>query len=256
MRRRDERSSVSDEPSGHVSPGRVGQGSHRETRLEFVQRIADAYGLVLALVLTTFVLTVTLPSTGWMGRVVALSFAGLTGVIGLTSSDVRFDRVRLAVAAAVAATAAAVVAKLVTSDALLAAAFVIDSVLLLIAAATILRRVVGAPKVDFRTILGAISVFTLLGVLFGYVFLALGSLDNGEVFAGVHNARAQDYLFFSYTTLTTTGYGNLVPAGQLGQILAVFEMLTGQFFLVTLVAGLVSLWRLGARARPDDAPRT
>jgi len=42
-----------------------------------------------------------------------------------------------------------------------------------------------------------------------------------------------------------------VPAGDIGQILAVFEMLTGQFFLVTLVAGLVSLWRPGAKAQEE-----
>ena len=63
------------------------------------------------------------------------------------------------------------------------------------------------------------------------------------MFAGGAHAAPRDYMFFSYTTLTTTGYGNLVPAGDIGQILAVFEMLIGQIFLVTLVARLVSLWR-------------
>ncbi|MGZ4275845.1 MAG: ion channel [Solirubrobacteraceae bacterium] len=243
--------------SGSAHPGRFGRAPNDETALEFVERIADAYGLVLALILTTFVVTVTLPPEGWGGRVAAAAVAGLTAVIALTSSDVRLDRVRLAVGVAVAATVAAVVAKLVSSEALLGAAFVVDALLLLIAAATILRRVIAAAEVEFRTILGAISVFTLLGLLFGYLYLALGRLESGDVFAGVPHARAQDYLFFSYTTLTTTGYGNLVPAGKIGQILAVFEMLTGQFFLVTLVAGLVSLWRPGIRAhegtRRDDA---
>ena len=56
-------------------------------------------------------------------------------------------------------------------------------------------------------------------------------------------------------TLTTTGYGNLVPAGTIGQILAMFEMLTGQAFMVTLVAGLVSPWRPGARAAERAALR-
>ena len=139
-------------------------------------------------------------------------------------------------------------ARPLSSDALLGVAFVVDSLLLAVAAVTILRRVVLAAQVDFRTILGAISVFTLLGLLFGFLFLALGRLVAGDVFAGVAHAQARDYLFFSYTTLTTTGYGNLVPAGNIGQILSVFEMLTGQIFLVTLVAGLVSLWRPGARA--------
>ncbi len=190
----------------------------------------------------------TLPPEGWVGRVAAVAIAALTAIIALTSSDVRLGRVRLAAWAGVAAVIATALARAVSSDALLGAAFVVDSLLLAVAAVTILGRVIRSATVDFRTILGAISVFTLLGLLFGFLFLALGRLASGDVFAGVSNAQARDYLFFSYTTLTTTGYGNLVPVGDIGQILAVFEMLTGQIFLVTLVAGLVSLWRPGARA--------
>ena len=52
-------------------------------------------------------------------------------------------------------------------------------------------------------------------------------------------------LFFSFTTLTTTGYGNLVPAGNPGQTFAVLEMLIGQLFLVTAVAKVVSAWQPG-----------
>ena len=216
--------------------------------LEFLERIGDAYGLVLILILTTFVVTMTLPPEGWGGRVVAVAVAGLTAIIALTSSDVRLERVRLAVGAALAAVIASALAKAFSSDALLGVAFAVDSLLLAVAAVTILRRVVLSAVVDFRTILGAISVFTSLGLLFGFLFLALGRLVAGDVFTGVTHPQARDYLFFSYTTLTTTGYGNLVPAGNIGQILSVFEMLTGQVFLVTLVAGLVSLWRPGARA--------
>ena len=188
----------------------------------------------------------TLPPQGWVGRVAAVAIAGLTAIIALTSSDVPLGRVRFAAGAALAAVIATVLAT--SSDGLLGVAFVVDSLLLAIAAVTILRRVVSSAMVDFRTILGAISVFTLLGLLFGFLFLALGRLVAGDVFVGVSHAQAREYLFFSYTTLTTTGYGNLVPAGDIGQILSVFEMLTGQIFLVTLVAGLVSLWRPGARA--------
>ena len=224
------------------------RGPSQETRLQFVQRIGDAYGLVLVLILTTFVVTMTLPPQGWVGRVAAVAIAGLTAIIALTSSDVPLVRVRLATGAAVAAVLATVLARAFSSDALIGAAFVVDSLLLAVAAVTILRRVLPSAMVDFRTILGAISVFTLLGLLFGFLFLALGRLLAGDVFTGVSHAQARDYLFFSYTTLTTTGYGNLVPAGDIGQILSVFEMLTGQIFLVTLVAGLVSLWRPGARA--------
>jgi hypothetical protein len=241
-----------DVPGERSSAGRAHRFAHRpsaETRLQLIQRIGDAYGIVLLLILTTFVVTMTLPPEGWLGRVVAVAVAGLTAVIALTSSDVRPGGVRLAIAAALVAVVAATLAKVASSDALLGLAFVIDALLLLVAVATILRRVVRHTEVESRTILGAISVFTLLGLLFGFLFIALGRLVSGDVFTGVSHAETRDYLFFSYTTLTTTGYGNLVPAGDIGQILAVFEMLTGQVFLVTLVAGLVSLWRPAARAQ-------
>jgi hypothetical protein len=237
--------------------GRARRLAHRpsaETRLQLIQRIGDAYGLVLLLILTTFVVSMTLPSEGWLGRVVAVAVASLTAIVALTSSDVRSGRVRLATLAGVVAIVAAILAEATSSNALLGLAFVIDALLLLVAAGTILRRVVSAAKVDFRTILGAISVFALLGLLFGFLFIALGRLASGDVFTGVTHPETRDYLFFSYTTLTTTGYGNLVPAGVIGQILAVFEMLSGQIFLVTLVAGLVSLWR-PARARSPERRR-
>lgn len=250
---------MSGEPPERSRPRRFRPRPLGETRLELLQRVLDAYGLVLVLILVTFVVTLTLPPEGWGGRVAAIAVAGLTAVIALTSSNVRVGRVQVATAAVVIAVVAAALAKAVSSNGLLGLAFIIDALLLTLAAITILRRVVLAADVDFQTILGAISVFTLLGLLFGYLFLALGRLKGGEVFAGVPHAAARDYVFFSYTTLTTTGYGNLVPAGDIGQILAVFEMLTGQFFLVTLVAGLVSLWRPGARAQQraahSDEPR-
>jgi len=225
----------------------------RETPLELAERIGDAYGLVLILILITFVVMMTLPPEGWGGRVAAVAVAGLTAIVAFTSSDVRPARVRLAAVVAAAAVVVALAAEQIPSDRLLALAFGAAGILLAIAAVTILRRViVGASQVDFRTILGAVSVFTLLGLLFAFLYLSFGRWSHSDFFTGVAHARASDYLFFSYTTLTTTGYGNLIPAGTVGQSFAVFEMLVGQIFLVTLVAGLVSLWRPGTAKTPED----
>lgn len=226
----------------------------RETRLQLVRRIGDAYGLVLALILVTFVIMMTLPPTGWGGRVAAVAAAGLTGVIALTSSGVSEARTRLVISVAAAAVAAAVIAQAIDSRPLVGVAFAADVIVLAWAAATVLRRVLLARTVDFRTILGAISVFTLLGLLFGFAFYAFGRWRGSDFFVGVAHPQSSDYLFFSYTTLTTTGYGNLVPTGQLGQSLAVLEMLFGQIFLVTLVARLVSLWRPGSRISSENNP--
>ena len=68
--------------------------------------------------------------------------------------------------------------------------------------------------------------------------------NEGTAFFGAEGdgTFAQD-LFFSFTTLTTTGYGNLVPAKNPGQGFALAEMLIGQLFLVTAVAGIINLYQ-------------
>ena len=115
--------------------------------------------------------------------------------------------------------------------------------------AAVLQRVVTTAEVGSRTILGAISVYTVLGILFTFLYGTVERIQNGPFFEGVAHPVGNDFLFFSYTTLTTTGYGDLVPGGQPGRMLAGLEMMIGQIFLVTLVAGLVSLWQPGEALR-------
>ena len=117
--------------------------------------------------------------------------------------------------------------------------------LLALAMGAVLLRVVTTAEVGSRTILGALSVYAVLGILFSFAYGTIDRVENGPFFEGVANPHGGDFIFFSYTTLTTTGYGNLVPAGQAGRMVAGIEMMLGQIFLVTLVAGLVSLWRPG-----------
>jgi hypothetical protein len=131
----------------------------------------------------------------------------------------------------------------------LSVASVIQISLLTVAMGAVLRRVVTAPEVGSRTILGALSVYAVLGILFTFLYGAIERVQGGAFFEGVPSPAGSDFLFFSYTTLTTTGYGNLVPGGQPGRLIAGLEMMAGQIFLVTLVAGLVSLWRPGEAIR-------
>jgi hypothetical protein len=109
----------------------------------------------------------------------------------------------------------------------------------------VLQRVVTADSVSSRTILGAISVYAALGILFTWAYGLIDRIEGGGFFGETVQVQGGDFLFFSYTTLTTTGYGNLVPAGHVGRMVSGIEMMIGQIFLVTLVAGLVSLWRPG-----------
>ena len=91
----------------------------------------------------------------------------------------------------------------------------------------------------------------LVGLAFGTVSILLAIAALTILRRVVLGAR---HVFFSYTTLTTTGYGNLIPTGTIGQSLAVIEM-HRQIFLVTLVAGLVSKWRPGTAKPPLGATK-
>lgn len=224
-----------------------GDEHHPQSLVDAAQRFSEAYGLVLLLTIATFVAFVALPEgRGWSA--LGVTIAAVTGVIGIVSSAVVAKRRRLAVLTGAVTLALAYAAVLFSEDLLMVAATGMVAFLLLACQATILKRVVLSERVSTRTILGAITSYTLMGLLFSFVFLAIVLADPHYFFEGQELVGRGDLVFFSYTTLTTTGYGNLVPADDLGQAVAMIEMLTGQVFLVTLVAGLVSLWQ-PARAR-------
>ncbi len=220
----------------------------RERWRSRAEKASDAFGLVLILVLVTYVLASLLDNHGW-SSVLLTAATGATSVVALTSSHARAGFVRGAIWLSVLTVVLATIAAITDDRAWLNFASVIQVSLLSVAMAAVLRRVVTAPEVGFRTILGALSVYTVLGILFTFVYGTVDRIQVEPFFEGVAHPQGSDFLFFSYTTLTTTGYGNLVPAGQPGQLIAGLEMMSGQVFLVTMVAGLVSLWRPGEAIR-------
>src|SRR4029453_939869 len=114
-------------------------------------------------------------------------------------------------------------------------------------AGVVLHRVV-----TMQTIFGALSAYLLLGFFFAAMFTAVTNLTTQPLFPDVESANADSIQYFAFITLTTTGYGDLTPAGQPGRSLAVLDALFGQIFLVTLVARLVSVFGT-ERRRPDSS---
>jgi hypothetical protein len=206
------------------------------------ERLTNAFGLTLLFVLATYVVASLTPYSGW-SAVAITALSCTAGAVAFGSSGASPAHVRIAVAAGAVALALAIAATLSDDPEFLGAAALIQLVLLAAAAATVLRAVLTEAQVDFRTILGAISVYLIFGLLFTSLYVAIDRLQSGNFFMAETGSRTGDFVFFSFTTLTTTGYGNLVPAAQPGKMFAGLEMLFGQIFLVTLIAGLVSLWR-------------
>ena len=215
------------------------------------ERIANAFGLVLLLVVTTYVVSSLTTYSGW-SAVATSALAGTSGAVALVSAEARPLLVRCGFFAAAAAVTLAVVNAISPHNWILGAAALLQVLLLVVATGSILRSVTTELEVNFRTILGAISVYMIFGLLFSSLYAAIDRLQAGPFFTNPAHATGE-FVFFSFTTLTTTGYGNLVPDGQPGQMLAGLEMLIGQIFLVTLIAGLVSLWRPQRRREARQA---
>lgn len=114
---------------------------------------------------------------------------------------------------------------------------------LLFAVVVIVRRVLSTRTVTTQNIYGAVSAYLMIGVAFAAFFAAIDHLGGGHFFAQGHPDSTQTFQYFSFTTLTTLGYGDFTAAGNLGRALADLEALTGQIFLVTLVAFLVTRFR-------------
>ena len=236
------------DPSAIRAPG-------GERWLKRAEQVTDAFGLVLGLVLLTFVATSLIGNSGW-GAVLIMAATGATSIVALTSSHSPPHHVHIAIYLSGFSLLLAIVSAITSAHVWLDFGAVVQVLLLAAAMSAVLVRVVTTAEVNLRTILGAISVYTVLGLLFGFVYEAIARIQSGPFFEGLTNGPHHgDFLFFSYTTLTTTGYGNLVPSGQPGEMVATVEMLLGQIFLVTLVAGLVSLWRPGAGLRQRRAAR-
>jgi len=115
--------------------------------------------------------------------------------------------------------------------------------------------VIRRPEVDRAAFYGGVAAYLLIGMTYAFAYVALGELPGSQPFFGAEgDGTAAQCLFFSFTTLTTTGYGDLVPAGNPGQSLAISEAVLGQLFLVTALGKIVS--NLPGRPRSEKATAT
>jgi Ion channel len=112
----------------------------------------------------------------------------------------------------------------------------------------VVRELRAAQRVRLEAVTGVLALYILVGMFFGYVYGAVDHLGGDPFFLGGVDATAARCLYFSFTTLTTVGYGDLVARSDPGHTLAVFEALIGQIYLVTVVSLIV-----GNLGRPAGA---
>jgi hypothetical protein len=102
-----------------------------------------------------------------------------------------------------------------------------------------LVRLVIERGVVLQAVFGALAVYMLVGLGFAFLIGTLATGGSGPYFASGTDATQNARVYFSFTALTTTGFGDYTAATRGGRALAVLEMLVGQLYLVTVIATLV-----------------
>jgi amino acid transporter len=122
----------------------------------------------------------------------------------------------------------------------------------------LVRGVLKQKEVTSETISMAISVYLLLGFTWGIFYIVLHFLQPSSFNLGQTGGGQKDFpvlIYFSLTTLSTIGFGDITPVSLQARYAAVAEGITGQFYLAILVARLVGMQMSRAMNRPSDSQR-
>jgi hypothetical protein len=215
--------------------------------------IEHRYGVVLGLTILAVLFSILAPDTpAGRGVSVLLQSAMLLAVIATSRESHAMRNTRTALAFLVLIALAALVQQSVIPAWVGAAGTAAAVLAVLVVLTRGIVRLVRDRGVTLQAVAGALTTYLLLGLLFALVIRVLVGISPHQYFEQVSGAaitQSQE-IYFSFTTLTTTGYGDLTPALSVGRALSVLEMLIGQIYLVTVIGLLVGNLRRGpAQAR-------
>ncbi len=237
-------------PGGATPRRRWRSLGHRPILTRFVS--ADSYGLILLLVVVTYVVAVSFPTDRGHSVVLAIQIATVWLTLH-TAHAPRSIRIWASIVFVAIIPLALVDLVATVSSQAIAIGFAASGLLYLLAPIVVVRDIATRRSVERETVFGAIAAYLLVGMFFAFAYRAIGILQPAPFFGDAGDGSTPQVLFFSFVTLTTTGYGNLVPLTNPGQTLAVLEAVLGQLFLVTAVAKVITAWKpKGWRA--SDAP--
>ena len=214
-------------------------------------RALDSYASLLVLLLANFFLLEVVQDPRW-GAIGSTLLAAVALFVAISDPENGHTINRTQTVTIVACVALSFVLLFASSSRILGLAYLLPVALLVTATLPItMYRVLHHRRVTTETILGALCSFVLLGLMFGFVYLAVNGLRESPFFTQPGPHEQSEYMYFSFVVLTTLGFGDLSPSVGLPQALVAIEALVGSIFLVTLVARLVTLWvrqdELGAR---------
>jgi len=210
-------------------------------------RWADRYGLLFLLILVALVLTAA--NTTWL-KIAAVLVQGGVVLFAFLAARVGRRVWRVAIVLVPLAVILGIAGRFGDSRPAEAVAATINLVLPAAAIVALGRRIVVEPFVSSRTIIGLLCVYLLIGMTFAATYITIAVVSDEPFFVQTDHAQPVDFTYFSLVTLATVGYGDFTAANPMPRMLAAIEGLTGQLYLVTVVAVAVSR----VRTRRDRSP--
>ena len=226
------------------------EGEHERTDDAFTAeeaRWADRYGLLFLLILLALVLTAA--NTTWL-KIAAVLVQGGVVLFAFLAARAGRRAWRVAIVLVPLAVILGIAGRFGDSRPAETLAAIINLVLPAAAIVVLGRRIVLEPFVSSRTIIGLLCVYLLIGMTFAATYITVAVVSDEQFFVQTDHAQPVDFTYFSLGTLATVGYGDFTAANPMPRMLAAIEGLTGQLYLVTVVAVAVSR----VRTRRDRSP--
>jgi hypothetical protein len=205
------------------------------------QEASYRYGVVLALSIVAVVFFIVAPERPLSRAISLLLMTSMLLVVVVTGRGGAAIRRLIALVAAVMTIGVALAIALHGL-----AVWVGSAVGIVLIGGTLAELVVGLARmlrvqgVTIRAVSGALAVYLLFGLLISSLVTVGARVDGGDgFFAQGTDGNQSQHVYFSFTTMTTTGYGDLTPATAYGRAISVIAMLVGQIYLVTVIAMLV-----------------
>jgi len=209
------------------------------------------FGLVLVFITASFIVEGSVSESGWSQAVVT-ALLGTTLLLTFWAADMKPGRLRLAAAAVVVAVVAVVVAVQGGDHTAEGIGRLANAALVALAPPALVIGMVRSMRrhgaVTVEAVLGGLCLYILVGMFFAFVFGAVDNLGGEPFFTRGVEATPAHCSYFSFSTLTTVGFGDLTARSDFGRTLAVFEALVGSLYLVTVVS--VGVANLAPRVRP------
>jgi hypothetical protein len=210
----------------------------------------------------SLLLVAMLVGAGFMGRgpvadgvVLATTVAALVVMIATATAR---GRARLAIVAGAGLLAAIVIAaNPVGVRPILGLAWLAVLAISTIGLIAVTADLLGSRRVSVRLLAGTVCLYILLGYAWATAYALIEALSGVPFLAQVEKSSFMGFLYFSFATITTTGFGDVTASDQPWRLFVVAEALVGQLYLVVVIGAFVGASRLASlrEGRPDDAPR-